>query len=253
MIRPATAPVIEYGLAEDAWHGYQDKVRALVLEYGAKTVCDIGGGANPVLPLDFVQQHGLDYVILDISAAELAKAPAGYRTRVQDVTAPLTGEAGTYDFVFSKMLAEHVTNPQAFHRNIHSLLRPGGIAFHFFPTLYAPVFFVNWVLPESLTRPLLSIVQRGRENSGRLGKFPAYYHWCRGPMRSQLARLESVGFEVVNYVGFFGNAAYFEKIKPAQAVNRSLARWLLKRPAPWLTSFAYVVLRRPPTSTHERR
>ena len=49
-------------------------------------------------------------MIIDISAKELAKAPAGYRKRVLDVTQPLTGKEGTYDLVFSKMLAEHVSD-----------------------------------------------------------------------------------------------------------------------------------------------
>ena len=233
---------IDYGLTDDAWADFELTLRDLVVTRNCRTVCEIGGGANPALPLDFVRQHGLDYVILDISATELAKTPTGYRTRVQDVTASLAGEQGTYDLVFSKMLAEHVSDAEAFHRNIHALLRPGGAAFHFFPTLYSPPYVLNLLLPERLTYRLLTLFQAGRENSGRLGKFPAYYRWCRGPTRAQIARLESVGFCVLRYTGFFGHPGYYQKLPWVERVHRALARWFLRHPNPWLTSFAYVVM-----------
>jgi SAM-dependent methyltransferase len=240
-LKHQTSP-INYGLTEDAWAGFLDKVRELIITRGCRTVCEIGGGANPALPLDFVQQHRLDYVIIDVSATELAKAPAGYRTRVQDVTGPIEGEQGTYDLVFSKMLAEHVKDGEVFHRNMHALLKPGGVAFHFFPTLYAPPYVLNLLLPERLTYRLLTLIQTGRENHGNKGKFPAHYRWCRGPTKRQLARLEAVGFHILNYTGFYGHAGYYKKMPMVERAHLALSRWLLRHPTPWLTSFAYAVL-----------
>lgn len=243
---PARIPApIDYGLTDDAWAGFAERVRQLIAAHGCRTVCEIGGGANPTLPLSFVQQHGLDYVIIDISAVELAKAPAGYRTRVQDVTQPLTGEEGTYDLVFSKMLAEHVRDGEMFHRNMFRLLRPGGVAFHFFPTLYAPPYVLNLLLPERVTERIVHLFQSGREKSGRLGKFPAYYRWCRGPTSRQLARLESVGFRIERYTGFFGHPGYYKKLRVIERIHRAMAAWLQRHPSPWLTSFAYAVLVKP--------
>jgi SAM-dependent methyltransferase len=233
---------IEYGLTDDAWSGFDEYLKELVLATGSRTICELGAGANPALAPDFVQAHGLDYVILDISAEELAKAPPGYRIRVQDIAKPLTGVRGTYDFVFSKMLAEHVKDAEVFHRNIHALLRQGGTAFHFFPTLYAPPYAFNLLLPERLTHWLLSRMQAGRHDSGKNAKFPAYYHWCRGPTRAQLDRLESVGFRAVRYAGFFGHPGYYKKMPFAERIHRALASSLLRHPVPWLTSFAYAVL-----------
>lgn len=234
--------IIEFRINGNAWTGFADFIKQLIESRASHAVCELGGGANPLLPLEFVQANRLDYVILDISVDELAKAPDGYRTRVQDVTLPLAGETGAYDFVFSKMLAEHVGNAEMFHRNICALLKPGGIAVHFFPTLYAPPFIFNRLMPERWTGWMLNRIQRGRESGGRMGKFPAYYQWCRGPTRTQMARLESMGFRIVKYIGYFGHPGYYEKVPALKRLHLSLAAWLQRHPSPWLTSFCYVVL-----------
>ncbi len=234
--------VIEYRLTDEAWDGYKGFLERLVVQQGCRTLCEIGGGANPALDLDFVRRHELDYVIVDISAEELAKAPAGYRTRLLDVSKPFSGEEGTYDLVFSKMLAEHVADAPMFHRNMCRLLRAGGTAFHFFPTLYSPPFVVNILLPERLTYWMLNVIQRGREKSGRNAKFPAYYQWCRGPVDKQFRRLESVGFAVRQYIGFFGHPGYYKRVPALERLHRAIAAWFQRHPVPLLTSFAYVVL-----------
>ena len=47
------------------------------------------------------------------------------------------------------MLAEHVPDGYRFHSNLFELLKPGGVAFHFMPTLYSPPFVINRLLPET--------------------------------------------------------------------------------------------------------
>jgi len=241
----APGPVVQYRLTDEAWEGYTEHLQQLILRHGGRTVCDVGGGANPSLDQTFVDRHGLDYVIVDISAEELAKAPAGYRKRQMDVAQPLSGEEGTYDFVFSKFVAEHVRDAGTFHRNMYRLLRPGGIAFHFFPTLYAPPFVVNYLLPESVSYPLLRLIQRHREKEGRGGKFPAYYAWCTGPNRRAIRRLESTGFSVKKYIGFYGHDHYYEKFPSIAACHNRLAAVLQRHPIACLTSFAYLILQKP--------
>jgi hypothetical protein len=237
-----TENVIEYRLTDEAWDGYKGFLEQLVVERRCSTICEIGGGANPALDQEFVRRHGLDYVIVDVSAEELAKAPAGYRTRVLDVSLAMTGEEGTYDLVFSKMLAEHVADAPMFHRNMCRLLRVVGTAFHFFPTLYSPPFVVNILLPERLTYWILNRIQKGREKSGRNAKFPAFYQWCRGPITQQFRRLESVGFTIRQYIGFFGHPGYYKRVPILERMHRAIAAWFQRHPVPLLTSFAYVVL-----------
>jgi hypothetical protein len=69
---------VSFELASPAWHGdFVRLVQGEIESRGARRVCDIGGGANPALSTEFVTAHDLEYLVIDISAAELAKAPAG--------------------------------------------------------------------------------------------------------------------------------------------------------------------------------
>ncbi|HTH48189.1 MAG TPA: methyltransferase domain-containing protein, partial [Candidatus Limnocylindria bacterium] len=228
---------IDYQHTDIAWQGYDAFLRQLILDTGARRICEIGGGANPAIPIDFVQQHGLDYLIVDISAEELAKAPTGYRTQVVDIARAGAAPAADCDLVFSKMLAEHVQDAAAFHQNCFALLRPGGRAFHFFPTLWAPPFVVNLLLPERLSYWILNRVQKGREKSGRMSKFPAYYQWCRGPIQSQLRRLQSVGFEIERYIGFFGHDGYYARFPLLPKLHRKVTAFCQRNRLAALTSF----------------
>lgn len=234
---------ITYGHSADLWHGYQDRLERLVRHHGFRRILDVGGGANPLLSTDFVEAHHLDYTIWDVSQSELDKAPAGYRKVVQDITAESTRRRlETFDLIFTKMLAEHVRDGLQLHRNIFGLLAQGGMAVHFFPTLYTLPFVVNRMVPESLASRLLDIFSpRDRHQHG---KFPAYYSWCRGPTMASLRRLERLGYDVVEYQGGFGHG-YYRKIPLVHRWHGRLTRFLLKHPTPYLTSYACVVVRRP--------
>jgi SAM-dependent methyltransferase len=206
-----------------------------------RSVCDLGGGANPALRPEFIARHGLDYDLVDISEEELAKAPDTYTKVVADLAAPTFEPPRDYDLAFSVSVAEHISTPEIFHRNVFRLLAPGGHAFHFFSTLYALPFVANRLLPDSVTERLLSVVQPERGEGG--SKFPALYRWCRGPTRRQIARFEHLGFQVVEYVGYFGHG-YYDRIPLLQTLEDRVESLLVRRPVPWLTSYASVLLRK---------
>jgi uncharacterized UPF0146 family protein len=233
---------IHYAHSDYAWRDAVPFIERMILERKARRVLEVGAGANPTFAIDFVRAHGIDYALLDISKEELAKAPDGYVKIEADITAPTLDLPGGYDIIFSRMLAEHVHSGELFHRNIRALLRAGGIAFHFFPTLYSPPFVVNRLMPEALAARILQWLQPERRPEGNHAKFPAYYSWCRGPLKHQIARLEALGYNVEEYIGFFGHGGYYAKIKWAHALHEALSRWLVSHPAPFITSFAYVVL-----------
>ena len=208
-------------------------------------LCEIGGGANPLLELDAVRRAGVaDYVVSDLSAEELSKAPDGYTKVVADATRGVVKEAGTFDLVVSSTVAEHVSDPAAFHHSVFEMLVPGGRAMHFFPTLYEPAFVINRLLPERAADAILQRIQTNRAHGGLHQKFPAYYRWCRGPTRRQLARLAGTGFEVEEYVGVFGHG-YYHPVALADRLETALAGMLARHPLPALTAYAWIKLRRP--------
>lgn len=207
-----------------------------------RRICDIGGGRNPLLPLQTVNNLGMEYTLLDISADELSKAPEGYRKCVEDISAPTISVEGQFDFVFSKMLAEHVSDGERFHRNVFQMLAPGGVAFHYFPTLFTLPFFFNKIFPETLASALLNAVRPRDRN--RQGKFPARYSWCYGPTPSQLERLENIGYEIQEYTGLYGHG-YYQHIPVLRNIHAMWMDRLVRHPNPYFTSFAFVLLRKP--------
>lgn len=241
----ATSPT--YLLTAEVGHPFREHVLRLIAEHAIRSVCDFGGGANPVLMLDDIERLGLRYLVVDVSAEELAKAPAGYATAVLDVTnggEALGGEG--FGLVVSRFVAEHVADPAGFHGLVWQTLCPGGFATHFFPTLPSPPYVANRLLHGRGSRRLVDILQPGsRGQHDRLGKFRAYYRWCVGPTRHQYRRYASVGFEVVEYVVLVGHR-YYERFPALQRAADALSRQTIALRRPAIATYAIVVLRRPP-------
>jgi 2-polyprenyl-3-methyl-5-hydroxy-6-metoxy-1,4-benzoquinol methylase len=219
---------------------YHALILDLIKQFRVRRVCDIGGGANPTLPLETVHALGLEYTLLDISADELAKAPAGYRKVEADITQKDAALPTGFDLVISMMLAEHVRDGRAFHENVRDMLAPGGVACHFFPTLYSLPLLANRLVPERLASRLLDWFA---PRDDRHRKFPAYYSWCRGPSRRQIRRFERMGYKVLAYRGFFGHD-YYVKVPLLRSLHRAFSDLLVRYPVPQLTSRAQVVLQR---------
>ncbi len=232
---------VGYEIFTKAWVNFYYRVHELARLPQIKKVCEIGGGANPFLKIDFVQEQGLQYTIMDISAEELKKAPDGYHKLEVDITSYSLRLTEKYDLVFSHQLAEHVKDGTNFHKNIMHLLNDNGYAFHFFPTLYAPPFILNRILPTDIAYSLVLWHDPSRRKEGNVSKFPAYYHLCKGPTKMQIKMFENMGFSVEEYMGFFGHD-YYESYKPLKQLSNLAADFLLKHPIPQLTSYAYVLL-----------
>lgn len=243
---PATSTAAaqpHYGLSDEGWGGFAPRLRSLIRSHDLRRVIEIGGGANPNFGIDEVKALGLDYTLLDISDEELKKAPPGYKTVCADIASAQLDLVGDYDFAFSHMLAEHVRDGERFHRNVLRLLRPGGMALHFFPTLWAPPFLANRLLPERVADGLLRRLAPGRDRY-RQAKFPAYYDWCRGPTAAQIARFNALGYDVEAYDGYYGHPEYYRRLPSVQNLHLRWSRYLAEHPQANLTSFAMVVLRK---------
>ena len=173
---------------------------------------------------------------------ELKKAPDTYNKISADIASQEFAIDHRFDLVFTKMLAEHIKDAKQFHINVRNLLNAGGLAVHFFPTLYTLPFLVNYLVPEKLSAKLLDIFTPRDNYQWR--KFPAYYNWCKGPTRPQIQKFIDLGYEVVEYRGFFGHSKYYDRIRILKKLHQLKTYYLLRRPQPLLTSFAYLVLRK---------
>lgn len=221
---------------------YEAYLMDVIVKSGAKRVLDIGGGANPLLSAEFIEQHKIDYAILDISELELSKAPASYKKIAADAASPAFTINEKFDVIFSITFMEHIKNAEQFHKNIYTLLSDKGVSIHLFPTLYAFPFLVNMLLPERLTDKLLALFSP--RDRTQYAKFPAYYHWCYGPTEAQIKRYARLGYETVEYVGLFGHGGYYKRMPPLRKLHEWKTAYLLKNPIPLLTSYAYFTLRK---------
>ncbi len=234
---------VGYALIGSAERDFWRELRSLI-DAGAGRICDVGGGARPVLAPGQLERYAVDYLVLDESSEELEHAGERYRRATASILdaaaiAAIASEHGGFDVVHSRWTAEHVRDGRRFHENVYALLRPGGAALHLFPTLYAPPFVVNRMLPGSLADGLLFRVCPDRSK-----KFKPYYSWCRGPSAAQLRRLESVGFVIERYTGYFGHG-FYRRVPPLALAQRTFNRVMLSHPLPAMTAFALVLLRRP--------
>ncbi|MEN0048856.1 MAG: methyltransferase domain-containing protein [Bacteroidota bacterium] len=206
-------------------------------------VCELGAGGNPTLTQAVIEEQGLDYWVTDVSEKALANCADTYQKKVIDVQQKdISTTLGKFDLIFSKMLVEHLPHPSTFHRNIFNALSPNAYAFHFFPTLGSLTLWLNHLLPELLTKPLLMWAEPSRR-AERFGKFSTYYHWCEGPSRSNMERFEELGFEVELYYGGYGHK-YYERIAPLHWLEQQKSRVLQQLKWPGWTANACVLLKK---------
>jgi SAM-dependent methyltransferase len=225
--------------------GFRDAVVELIRRHGVKDVCEVGGGANPLLTPGEIADLGLNYVVVDISPEELAKADPAHTTIIADIAGAEPPVLSAFGLVFSQMLAEHLRDGAAFHRNVFRMLKPGGLAFHLYPTLYSLPRVINRLAPERLATSLLAHFNPDRDLTGQQVKFPAWYSWCEGPTWRQIRRLESIGFEVLDFVGIFGHSGYYSHVPAISNIHKRISRFLCRHEVAWQTSFATVLLRKP--------
>ncbi|MDX6691916.1 MAG: hypothetical protein QOG15_3373 [Solirubrobacteraceae bacterium] len=221
-------------------------LRHLVEREGSRSVLEIGAGANPTLSAPDVHSLDLTYTTNDVSEAELAKAGPGYETLCLDIAAakPQELSPASFDFIFSRMVNEHIADGERYYRNVFRLLAAGGTSAHCFSTLYALPFVVNRVIPERIAGTILDLVNP-REDPHRQGKFRAYYSWSRGPTQRAIDRLRGLGFDVEEYRGYFGHPYYDGVLRALRPLEEWKTGWLRRHPIPALTSYAVVVLRKP--------
>ena len=226
------------------WNHAPGLLRQLIVENQSRSVLEIGSGANPTLSAQEVSAFGIEYTTNDLSAMELDKAPPVFLKWEADLCTPniAEGHNSQYQLIFSRMVNEHIQNGETYYKNLHALLAPGGITAHCFSTLYALPFVFNRLLPDKFTDRLLDFFNPRDRHQHE--KFPAYYSWSRGPSSKAIKRFEKLGFEVIEYIGYFGHGYYQKRAPFLDRVEQKKAIWLVKHPIPHLTSYAFLVLKK---------
>jgi SAM-dependent methyltransferase len=220
----------------DAMHGYDDTLRSLVEHYPDADILELGGGRRPSFPLADMPSNLKSYTVNDISEAELSLVPDGYDKACFDVAGDASGFEGRYDVVFSRFLAEHVKDGGAMHRNVHKVLKPGGVAFHLIPTLYALPFVINRMLPERIGQKVLDVFSSRREISP---KFPAYYSQCYGDTPAMRRLFNGIGYERVEIRNFYGHF-YYEQIPGLRDLEKWFSGLAARHQWSAVSSYAYI-------------
>lgn len=224
-----------------ARRSYLPKLRQLVASYEVPKILELGGGRRPSFSLDELPGNIASYAVNDISAEELALTGPEYAKALFDVTGDVSEFAGQFDIVFSRTLMEHVRDGQAMHRNVLTLLKPGGVAFHMAPTLYSPAFVLNKFLPEDFSRSVLFAFFPGRRSERP--KFPAYYSWCYGNRAKMEGMLSRIGYRDIEISNFYGYN-YFDRIPVVREIDRAFLSLAAARDWTTFGSYIHIVARK---------
>ncbi|WP_375460709.1 class I SAM-dependent methyltransferase [uncultured Enterovirga sp.] len=244
--RPIAAIADELGYSPDwnwSWNSYKAMVVRLSEEYGLTRHLEIGGGRDTLFTPEEAERLGLSVTINDISAGELALAPAAFAKICCDVAAPDTMQRvapGSYDLVYSRMVMEHVRDARRLWQNQYAMLAPGGVALAFVPTLYAPAFALNRLVPEAVSSAIVSRLFPDRHQEGDNPKFPAFYDHCFGDPAKVVPMLEGCGYRETLVLPFYGYS-YFWKIPVLRQVDAAFTRLTRERDWRRFTSFAYIM------------
>lgn len=236
----------EMGYIPDAdwgWVNYKRFILTIGNEYGRKRHLEIGGGRNPLFSPADLAKYGFQVTINDISANELALAGPEY-AKVQcdiasDEALSVLGH-GRYDFAYCFMVMEHVRNVRRMWENVYGLLAQGGVALSFFPTLYAPPFVINRLLPETFARKALHSLFPQRTDTSSHPKFPAHYNYCRSGDDVLPPLLSEIGFTSAMVLPTYGHS-YFVRVPGLKQADAGLTRLARRKDWRLLSTYAYVL------------
>jgi SAM-dependent methyltransferase len=243
----AFAATLQYPWHGDAaWDLYKPTIAAAVRQFGATRLLEIGGGRDPLFAAEEAEALGVTQTLNDIDPTELARAPRACATLCFDVSAnpgTIGAPLESFDLIYSRMVMEHVRDAAGAWRTKAALLRKGGLAVAFFPTLYYPPYVLNALIPERLSSAIVRALYKDRAADGDDPKFPAHYDWCISSRRRLEPMLAKAGFSEMHVQPFWGSS-YFRGVSLLHRMDQTLARMAAGLNWRALTSYAIVLARR---------
>jgi len=209
------------------------------LDDGA-VIIELGGGANPVLKEEIVTLRKFNYLVIDTSKEELQKATGEYFTRIH-TDIEKTDVEYKADLIISKMVLEHIPNPNIFHQSIFNLLKNNGSVIHFYATLYNIASISNILLPEFISSYLVKRIQK--RDATTEAKFPAFYRKCFGPTKNQIDYFNNLGYNITQFNGYLGHH-YFYFNKLLYKIENLYNKILLRINSPYFCSNAILILKK---------
>ncbi len=197
------------------------------------SILEIGGGAHPSIQ----NRSKITYAIIDPDQSELDKAPEDIikiKGKVQ------TSKGNTkYDLIISKMVLEHVENPDSFHSKICDLLSKNGKVIHFFACRHSIPSFVNRFLPEFVGDFILKILKN--RNLDESPKYKAHYKRTLGHTSKQIDYFQKMGYKIEEYHSFVGHK-YLDKVPALNFLEKKYTSFLVARKLNILATVGLVVL-----------
>lgn len=194
---------------------------------------DVGSGKHPtILPQD--RPPGTYYVGLDVSEAELRKAPEGSYDQVivSDVANMIHGLNGQFDLIVTWFVLEHVKPLDGAFENMRTYLRPGGCLIAVFSGTFAAFALLNRAIPQPIGRWILKrLFGRPIEST-----FPAHYHHC---WYSALERM-LISWTQSQIVPYYTGAGYFRFSRVLRAIYVGYEEWTFLRTHRNLASYYLV-------------
>ncbi len=214
-----------------AYQSYYDEIEKSVS--ANIEILEIGGGAHPSL----TNRDNLSYTIVDPDKNELNKSPEDILKL--NLSLEQLDTEKQYDLILTKMVLEHIENPEAFHKKIYKTLKPNGKVIHFFACRNSIPSIANRLLPEFIGDSILRMI--GNRNLKDSPKYPAYYRKTKGYCKSQINFFTELKFKIEKYDSFVGHK-YFQKVPVLGILERFYSKLLVSLRLKSLSTVALITL-----------
>lgn len=207
------------------------------------TWLDIGCGHNLLQPWRYQEEkkliNGCKTIIgIDYSLLSLKKHKTIHK-KVRGDASLLPFKENSFDLITANMVVEHFYAPEIQIKEIHRILKPGGLFIFHTPNIFGYVIMMAKLVPERIKKKLIYILEGRNEED----VFPTYY---KANSESQIRELaESIGFNVLE-IRMLVSSAKSSVIPPIAAIELLLIRMLMARPFKKLRANIIATLQKKP-------